>query len=366
MENGEVEQLKKELEKERHKRRVVEEELREVKSKLEYAQTAAEQEEERITLLLMKKLTALKKERDEIAMQVEQEEEYLTNTLQQKLELVRREKIDLENKLEQEEELIVNKLQKKLADVIAEKNRLERRLEEESNEHLQLSNLEKEVLQLRNSITQYQLEKELHQKRNSELREQLQNLKMENFVLYQKVDRESERLHSISSQKLQLELDLELEHERDLNETRISPPLKKGMRTQRSVSNPMPLLGIRSSPPHHLTPQREGGPSPLSKVLKQDWIKVRKSQEDSWQRRCFVLFSSGELHDFRNPLEPKTVTNLDTVKQILELNDEAHMTLLKFVTKEGTRFLWFESQEQMKEWADLLLDLSPNVQRDLK
>ncbi|KAI8072458.1 hypothetical protein BC940DRAFT_292648 [Gongronella butleri] len=74
----------------------------------------AEQEEEYISNMLLKRISGLKKEKGELLMQVEQEEEYMTNMLQKKLNRLQKEKIDLENALEQEQEFIVNKLQKQL------------------------------------------------------------------------------------------------------------------------------------------------------------------------------------------------------------------------------------------------------------
>ena len=55
-----------------------------------------EAEEESITLALMKRLSTLKKEKEDLAVEVEREEEHLTNKLMKRLAMLRREKIELE------------------------------------------------------------------------------------------------------------------------------------------------------------------------------------------------------------------------------------------------------------------------------
>lgn len=100
-------------------------------------QLQAEQEEEYITNKLMKRLEALKQEKEELARQVEVEEEMITNALTKKLQKVKEEKVQLENQLEQEQEYIVNKLQKQLSAVLQEKTALETRLRENTSSILQ-------------------------------------------------------------------------------------------------------------------------------------------------------------------------------------------------------------------------------------
>lgn len=100
-------------------------------------QLQAEQEEEYITNKLMKRLEALKQEKEDLARQVEVEEEMITNALTKKLQKVKEEKIHLENQLEQEQEYIVNKLQKQLSTVLDEKRALEMRLRENTGAILQ-------------------------------------------------------------------------------------------------------------------------------------------------------------------------------------------------------------------------------------
>lgn len=90
-----------------------------------------------MTNKLVKKLEALKQEKEDLARQVEVEEEMITNALTKKLMKVRQEKVDLENQLEQEQEYIVNKLQKQLSTVLEEKRALEKQLREDTGAILQ-------------------------------------------------------------------------------------------------------------------------------------------------------------------------------------------------------------------------------------
>ncbi|CAN0057692.1 unnamed protein product, partial [Ectocarpus sp. 13 AM-2016] len=80
---------------------------------------------------MMKRLMELKKEKEDLALEVEREEELLTNTLQKKLNQLRQEKVDLENQLEREQEYVVNKLRKQLAQVTADKERMAMEVERE-------------------------------------------------------------------------------------------------------------------------------------------------------------------------------------------------------------------------------------------
>ncbi|EME26942.1 PH domain-containing rcdII [Galdieria sulphuraria] len=131
---NELSQLKAELFAEKHKRKVVEQELKEMKQLSFSMQTHIEAEEEYIANKLIKRLTELKEEKERLAVQIEQEEEYLTNNLQQKLEQLRREKVNIENQLEQEQEFIVNRLQRQLDELRVEKQQLEKKIEELSRQ----------------------------------------------------------------------------------------------------------------------------------------------------------------------------------------------------------------------------------------
>ncbi|CAJ0921836.1 unnamed protein product [Ranitomeya imitator] len=82
--------------------------------KSESKQARAEQEEEFISNTLFKKIQALQKEKETLAVNYEKEEEFLTNELSRKLMQLQHEKAELEQHLEQEQEFQVNKLMKKI------------------------------------------------------------------------------------------------------------------------------------------------------------------------------------------------------------------------------------------------------------
>lgn len=77
-------------------------------------QAKAEQEEEFISNTLLKKIQALKREKETLCQNYEQEEECLTNDLSRKLTQLRQEKVQLEKSLEHEQEALVNKLMRKI------------------------------------------------------------------------------------------------------------------------------------------------------------------------------------------------------------------------------------------------------------
>lgn len=92
-------------------------------------QAKAEQEEEFISNTLLKKIQALKKEKETLAHHYEREEECLTNDLSRKLTQLRQEKCRLEQTLEQEQECLVNRLMRKIekleAETLAKQSNLE-------------------------------------------------------------------------------------------------------------------------------------------------------------------------------------------------------------------------------------------------
>lgn len=90
---------------------------------------ALEEEEEAITNKLMKRLTALKAEKELLARQSESEEEFLTNTLTLRLEDLQRQKHAIIASAEAEQEFIVNKLQRQLDELKVEKIALERKVQ---------------------------------------------------------------------------------------------------------------------------------------------------------------------------------------------------------------------------------------------
>lgn len=81
-------------------------------------QTESEQEEEKITNTLLRKIQTLQKDKEDLLRKVEEEEEIIANQLQTKLKQLQNEKVQLENVLEQEQEAMVNRLQKQLDDLL--------------------------------------------------------------------------------------------------------------------------------------------------------------------------------------------------------------------------------------------------------
>ncbi|XP_022662139.1 coiled-coil domain-containing protein 6-like isoform X3 [Varroa destructor] len=111
-----------------------------------YKQAKAEQEEEFISNTLLKKIQALKREKETLCQNYEQEEECLTNDLSRKLTQLRQEKVQLEKSLEHEQEALVNKLMRKIerleADTLTKQNNLEQ--------------LRREKVELENTLEQEQ------------------------------------------------------------------------------------------------------------------------------------------------------------------------------------------------------------------
>ncbi|VDN04463.1 unnamed protein product [Thelazia callipaeda] len=105
-----------------------------------------EQEEEFLTNDLSRKLSQLQNERDELAGQIEAEQSWVVDTLLVKirkleaeisanhlaLEQLRREKVDLENALEHEQESLFNTLGKRMDQLEAEKRRMQARIDQAS------------------------------------------------------------------------------------------------------------------------------------------------------------------------------------------------------------------------------------------
>ncbi|KTF83821.1 hypothetical protein cypCar_00034315, partial [Cyprinus carpio] len=109
-------------------------------------QARAEQEEEFISNTLFKKIQALQKEKETLAVNYEKEEEFLTNELSRKLMQLQHEKAELEQHLEQEQEFQVNKLMKKI-----------KKLENDTiSKQLTLEQLRREKIDLENTLEQEQ------------------------------------------------------------------------------------------------------------------------------------------------------------------------------------------------------------------
>ena len=138
--------LKCELETYKLKCKSLQEENRHLRQDAVQIQAKAEQEEEFISNTLLKKIQALKKEKENLAINYEQEEEYLTNDLSRKLDQLRQEKVQLEHTLEQEQECLVNKLMR----------RIEKLESETSSKQASLEVLRREKVELENTLEQEQ------------------------------------------------------------------------------------------------------------------------------------------------------------------------------------------------------------------
>ncbi|NXK67131.1 CCDC6 protein, partial [Sylvietta virens] len=109
-------------------------------------QARAEQEEEFISNTLFKKIQALQKEKETLAVNYEIFFFFLTNELSRKLMQLQHEKAELEQHLEQEQEFQVNKLMKKI-----------KKLENDTiSKQLTLEQLRREKIDLENTLEQEQ------------------------------------------------------------------------------------------------------------------------------------------------------------------------------------------------------------------
>ncbi|XP_011169160.1 coiled-coil domain-containing protein 6 isoform X2 [Solenopsis invicta] len=145
--------LKVELETYKLRVKSLQEENRGLRQASVIIQAKAEQEEEFISNTLLKKIQALKKEKETLAHHYEQEEECLTNDLSRKLNQLRQEKCRLEQTLEQEQECLVNKLMRKIEKLEAETLAKQSNLEQLRREKVELENtLEQEQEALVNKL----------------------------------------------------------------------------------------------------------------------------------------------------------------------------------------------------------------------
>lgn len=145
--------LKVELETYKIRVKVTQEENRSLRQASVIIQAKAEQEEEYISNTLLKKIQALKKEKETLAHHYEREEECLTNDLSRKLDQLRQEKCKLELTLEQEQECLVNKLMRKIEKLEAETSAKQNHLEQLRREMVELENtLEQEQEALVNKL----------------------------------------------------------------------------------------------------------------------------------------------------------------------------------------------------------------------
>ncbi|CAH2075292.1 unnamed protein product, partial [Iphiclides podalirius] len=246
-------------------------------------QAKAEQEEEYISNTLLKKIQALKKEKETLAHHYEREEECLTNDLSRKLnqlrqekcrleltleqeqeclvnklmrkiekleaetlakqtnlERLRREKVELENTLEQEQEALVNRLWKRMDKLEAEKRSLQIRLDQPVSDPASPSNgdtasnlsnhiqtLRSEVVKLRNqlAVSQNENKEKMHRFALEE-----KYIRDENLRLQRKLQQEVERREALCRHLSESESSLEMEEERQFNEAMSA--------RSRSVSSP--------------------------------------------------------------------------------------------------------------------------------
>ncbi|XP_011504582.1 PREDICTED: coiled-coil domain-containing protein 6 isoform X1 [Ceratosolen solmsi marchali] len=284
--------LKVELETYKLRVKALQEENRSLRQASVIIQAKAEQEEEFISNTLLKKIQALKKEKETLAHHYEQEEECLTNDLSRKLsqlrqekcrleqtleqeqeclvnklmrkiekleaetlakqsnlEQLRREKVELENTLEQEQEALVNKLWKRMDKLEAEKRSLQIKLDQPvsdptsprdinngdtaTNLSTHIQNLRSEVARLRHNLLISQQE---HTEKMQRYVNEEKHIREENLRLQRKLQLEVERREALCRHLSESESSLEMEEERHYNETVMSGVSIRG----RTVSSPMP------------------------------------------------------------------------------------------------------------------------------
>ncbi|XP_045765060.1 coiled-coil domain-containing protein 6 isoform X2 [Maniola jurtina] len=234
-------------------------------------QAKAEQEEEYISNTLLKKIQALKKEKETLAHHYEREEECLTNDLSRKLnqlrqekcrleqtleqeqeclvnklmrkiekleaetlakqtnlERLRREKVELENTLEQEQEALVNRLWKRMDKLEAEKRSLQIRLDQPVSDPASpsngdtASNLSNHIQTLRSEVVKLRNQLAVSQNENKEKMQRFaleeKHIREENMRLHRKLQQEVERREALCRHLSESESSLEMEEERQFNE----------------------------------------------------------------------------------------------------------------------------------------------------
>lgn len=121
--------LRAELARERKRRAAAEEQVRLLRRESTLTQIRIEEEEEAISNKLMKRLSELKHEKEQIARASESDSEWVTNSLSQRLEELQRQKHKIIATAEAENEFIVNRLNKELDALRVEKHELERKVQ---------------------------------------------------------------------------------------------------------------------------------------------------------------------------------------------------------------------------------------------
>lgn len=284
--------LKVELETYKLRVKALQEENRGLRQASVIIQAKAEQEEEFISNTLLKKIQALKKEKETLAHHYEQEEECLTNDLSRKLnqlrqekcrleqtleqeqeclvnklmrkiekleaetlakqsnlEQLRREKVELENTLEQEQEALVNKLWKRMDKLEAEKRMLQIKLDQPVSDPASpreisngdpAANLSTHIQTLRSEVARLRNQLAIAQQENTEKMQRYVNeeksIREENLRLQRKLQLEVERREALCRHLSESESSLEMEEERHYNEIAMSG----GNVRSRTVSSPVP------------------------------------------------------------------------------------------------------------------------------
>ncbi|KAI4483208.1 PREDICTED: coiled-coil domain-containing protein 6-like isoform X1 [Polistes canadensis] len=291
--------LKVELETYKLRVKALQEENRSLRQASVIIQAKAEQEEEFISNTLLKKIQALKKEKETLAHHYEQEEECLTNDLSRKLnqlrqekcrleqtleqeqeclvnklmrkiekleaetlakqsnlDQLRREKVELENTLEQEQEALVNKLWKRMDKLEAEKRMLQIKLDQpvsdptsprEMNNGDTATNLSTHIQTLRSEVARLRHTLLISQQEHTEKMQRYVNeekqIREENLRLQRKLQLEVERREALCRHLSESESSLEMEEERHYNEIVMSG----GNIRSRTVSSPIPYNPSPSS-----------------------------------------------------------------------------------------------------------------------
>nr|CAD7195321.1 unnamed protein product [Timema douglasi]CAD7410436.1 unnamed protein product [Timema poppensis] len=293
--------LKIELETYKLRIKALQEENKSLRQASVFIQAKAEQEEEFISNTLLKKIQALKKEKESLAHHYEQEEECLTNDLSRKLnqlrqekcrleqtleqeqeclvnklmrkiekleaetlakqanlEQLRREKVDLENTLEQEQEALVNRLWKRMDKLEAEKSMLQIKLDQPVSDPASprdirngdtAANLTSHIQSLRNSVAKLRQQLALAQQESNEKMQRYvneeKNIREENLRLQRKLQLEVERREALCRHLSESESSLEMEEERHYNEVAVS-----GVNVRnRAISSPLPYPSPSCSRP---------------------------------------------------------------------------------------------------------------------
>lgn len=125
----ELSTMKAQLTREKKRREAAEELVRELRRESTLNQIRVEEEEEMISNKLMKRLSELKQEKEQIARASESDSEWVTNSLSQRLEELQRQKHRIIAAAEEENEFIVNRLTKELDALRTEKLELQRKVQ---------------------------------------------------------------------------------------------------------------------------------------------------------------------------------------------------------------------------------------------